>query len=167
MNWACEMIEPSVRTLLIRLYYTDLSSRMGPGHHRSYVINDPLSFEFQSLLLLVRGLALLSCFGAYFNFWAKNENLILVFRHGFFFVQSRAWRQGEELLSYNLRLRDKNKNNKNELVTMVLFQTEELSPNLFCLNIFFHIREANSSNTAGPRLKMCHQVIQLFLKADA
>ena len=59
MNWACVMIEPSVRTLLIRLYYPDLSSRMRPGHHRSYVINNnPTSFEFQLALLSERELAL-------------------------------------------------------------------------------------------------------------
>ena len=40
------LMEPSVRTPLIRLCYTDLSSRMERAH-RSCVINKPLPFDFQ------------------------------------------------------------------------------------------------------------------------
>ena len=61
----------------------------------------------------------------------------------FFSVQSRAWSRGEELLSYNLELQDENKNNKIELGTMVLSQTEESSPSKFVLleRFFIYVRQ--------------------------
>ena len=140
MNWAFVMIEPSVRTLLIRLYYPDLSSRMRPGHHRSYVINDPPSFDFQLVLLLVRGLALLSCFGAYFNFRAKNENLILSISCFHFFLFSLVHGAEEKnffliILSFKMRTRTTRLN----LVPWFFPRLKSRHQvNLFCLNVFLY-----------------------------